>query len=310
MSLTVTVIKSDEQFHALRAPVIGASEAAALVGQHEFLTYWGLWARKSKKLPPVADNGAMERGRRLEPVAVAMLRDRYPAWNVDDTRVHYADHEYCIGATPDAIAHDPERGLGTIQIKSVAPSIFRQKWRGDSDETKVPIWIAIQALMEAHLVGAKWAAVAALVVDHEIELHLIEIPLHPGLVDTIKTEALTFWRAVLAGREPDPDYRRDSELIRAMLAKDDGSEVDLSTDNELPELLDRREAALTTAREAKDEADAINARLLHMLGNASFGRFGGGYISAKTVNRSAYQVKATSYRVLRVVREAQPGQRA
>ena len=178
--------------------VVGASEAGALLGVHDYLSYYGLWARKSGKLPPVEDNGAMERGRRLEPVAVEMIRDRFPYWNVTVPHEHYADHEFGIGATPDLLAHD-DRGDGMIQIKSVAPRVFRKAWRGESDIVVPPTWIAIQALMEAELTGAKWAMVAALVVDHEIDLHMTEVPMHPGIVETVKSEALKFWQVVICG---------------------------------------------------------------------------------------------------------------
>ena len=112
--------------------------------------------------------------------------------------------------------------------------MFRKSWRGDSDGIRLPLWIAIQALMEAELTGAKWAAVAPLVVEYGIECPMIEIPLHPKVVETIKTEALAFWQRVLAAEEPEPDFRRDHELIRKALAAEDGSEIDLSQWNELP----------------------------------------------------------------------------
>jgi hypothetical protein len=304
MTVILTPIESDAQWHVLRGQVVGASEAAALVGVHEYLTYYGLWARKSKKLPAEADNAAMERGRRLEAVAVDVIRDRFPELNVTVPRDHYADHEFGLGATPDLLAHDG-RGNGLIQIKSVAPAIFRHNWRGDSDAVTPPIWIVIQALIEAYLVDAKWAAVAALVIDHEIDLHLIEVPLHAGIVEQIKGESLKFWEAVIAGREPDPDYKRDGELIRSVLKQDDGSEIDLSFDNELPATLAMRDAAIAEAKRCEEEVKTINAQLLHRLGSASIGRFNGGYISAKTVKRGPYEVKATSYRQLRVVRREQ-----
>jgi predicted phage-related endonuclease len=302
MSVTHVPIENDVQWHALRAHVIGASEAAALVGVHEYLTYYGLWARKSGRLPAEDDNGAMERGRLLEPVAVEVIRKRYPDINVMVPREHYADHEFCIGATPDLLAHDA-RGDGVIQIKSVAPRIFRTTWRGESDAVQPPTWIVIQALIEAHLTGAKWAAVAAMVVDHEIDLHLIEIPLHKGIVEQIKTEALKFWELVLSGREPDPDFKRDSEIVRALARQDDGTEIDLSSDNELPGLLAMRETMSAEQKRCEDEVKTINAQLLHRLGSAAIGRFNGGYISAKTIKRASYEVKATQYRQLRVVRD-------
>src|SRR5580765_4128449 len=134
---------------------------------------------------------------------------------------------------------------------------------------------------------------------------MIDVPMHPGIIENIKTEALKFWQLVESGREPDPDYKRDGELIRALLRKDDGSEVDLSGINELPELLKQRETAMRLVKRFEGEAKAINAQLLHMLGSSSIGRFNDGYISAKTVNGAAYEAKATSYRQLRVVRKDQ-----
>jgi predicted phage-related endonuclease len=303
MSITVTAIHSDDQWHALRRQVVGASEAGALVGEHEYLTYWGLWAKKSGKLADTPDNSAMERGRRLEPVAVQMIRDRNPSWDVTAERVHYSDHEFGIGATPDCIVDDPERGRGVIQIKSVAPQVFRQSWRGDSDAVKPPVWIAIQALVEAELTGAKWAAVAPLVVDYGIDLPLIEVPLHAGIIDTIKSEALAFWRQVHEGREPEPDYRRDAALIRAALGADDGSEIDLSQDTEVMLLLSARDSLMDRMKQDEKDKSEIDGRLVHRMGNAARARFNGGYISLKTVNKAAYQVKATSYRQLRVVRD-------
>ena len=310
MSITSTSISDDAQWHDLRKQVIGASEAAALVGEHPYLSYWGLWARKRGMLPPPDDNGAMERGRRLEPVAVAMIRDRYPEFDIIvpapvliPPRMHYADAEFGIGATPDMVVEDKQRGQGVIQIKSVAPGEFRKTWRGESDAVQVPVWIAIQALMEAHLTGSQWAAVAPLVVDYGIECPLIEVPLHAGILETIKAEALQFWRRVLQGREPDPDYRRDGALIRAVLGADDGSEIDLSGDDDLPALVDLREVLMARIRQDEKDKKAIDARIEHRMGNAAVARFKGGLITFKTVNRAAHEVKASTYRQLRVIRD-------
>jgi hypothetical protein len=307
MAVIITPIENNQQWKALRKQCIGASEAAALRGLHPYLTHYGLWGRKSGRLPQDDEgNGAMERGRDLEELAIKKISQRYPQWNVRAPREHYADHTFGLGATPDCFAHDPERGDGTIQIKSVQPHIFRRDWRGDSDAVMPPLHIVIQVLQEAWLTSASWAMIAALVIDYEIELHMIEVPHpHPGIIETLQTDALEFWQLVLSGREPDPDFRRDGELIRAMLKQDDGSEIDLSGENDLPELLDRRDEALRQEKAFEAEAKAINAELLHKLGHARIGRFEGGYISAKTINKPAHEVKPSSYRMLRVVRNKQ-----
>ena len=79
MGITCTPIENPKQWHALRRGVVGASEAGALCGVHEYQTYYGLWARKAGKIPDAEDNPAMERGRRLEKVAVEMIRERFPS---------------------------------------------------------------------------------------------------------------------------------------------------------------------------------------------------------------------------------------
>ena len=185
----------------------------------EYLTYWGLWARKSGKLPPVEDNDAMERGRRLEPVAVDMIRDRYPTWDVVvPPREHYADHEFGIGATPDLIVHDPERGQGVIQIKSLRHPFFGSTWRGESDAVKVPDLDCdpgadggrpdgIEMGGGGGAGGRSWNYTCISTIFPCIRI-----------VETIKTEALAFWQLVLSGAEPDPDYqpRRRADPRRAV----------------------------------------------------------------------------------------------
>jgi hypothetical protein len=301
MTIIRTDIQSDAHWHALRRAVVGASEAPALCGVHEYLTYYQLWGRKTGRLPVIDDNAAMQRGRMLEPIAVALIREEYPEWNATPPRAHYADQDTGLGCTPDLLATDPERGPGSIQIKSVAPRIFRHSWHGDSDAVDPPIWIVMQAITEAYLTGSAWAAVAALVIDHDIQLHMVDVPMHAGIITKVQAEAIAFWRMVTEGREPDPDYRRDGEVLRTLLQQDDGTEIDLSAHNELPELIAMREDELAQAKLHKENADALNTQLLHMLGAASLGRFNGGFIAAKTVHRKGYEVKPSTYRQLRVV---------
>ena len=136
-----------------------------------------------------------------------------------------------LGATPDLLALSPTHGLGTIQIKSVSPWAFKNRWNNGGDVTP-PDWIEAQVLTEAHLVGAQWAAVAALVIEDGIDLHLVDVPIDTDKIAAIRDRVALFWRAVETGRPPDPDYGRDGRLLAKLYAQDDGTEVDLSGDNE------------------------------------------------------------------------------
>ncbi len=70
---------------------------------------------------------------------------------------------------------------------------------------------------------------------------------------------------------------------------------------DLCELVDRHQEFSAQASAAKKELKAINARLVLEMGDAEAGRLPDGRIvTARTVNRGAHEVKATSFRQIRV----------
>lgn len=303
MPVTRTPITDEAQWQAMRAKNVGASEAPALLGVHDYLSAFELWARKTGRLTEVSDTAPMRRGRKLEPVAIEMIAEDFTGWKIERPGAYFSDDLLRLGATPDLFAHD-ERGLGVVQIKCVEPGVFRRTWF-ENDQLRPPLWIAVQAITEAHLTGAQWAACAALVVSYGIDLHVVDVPVHAGIIERVRDETAHFWHLVDTGREPQPDYGKDAALLRRLLAIDDGTEVDLSGDNELPEILERRLLASEACKQSEAIVKACDAMLLHRMGAAQVGRFSGGYISAKTVNRKGYEVKPTSYRQLRIVRKGE-----
>jgi len=294
-------IESREQWLSLRRQDVTASAAGALLGLHPYISAWSLWAEKTGLVSSDAPmNAAMERGLELEPIAIKRLQKLHPDWNITQPAAYYRDPEARLGATPDCLATDPERGLGVFQIKSVEPSAFRDHWHEDG-ELRVPLWIAIQTLIEAHLTGASWAAVAALVIGYGIDLHVIDVPIHPGIITRIKSETFAFWKMVEEGRQPAPDYGRDSAIIEQLYQPIPDEVLDLTGSNELPALLDEREALseirTTTERRLKE----IKGELIANLKDCVAGRVADGrIITAKRIHKKAYEVPATSYVDVRV----------
>jgi hypothetical protein len=285
---------------------ITASGAAALLGAHPFVTAYGLWAEKTDALP--ADNEmteAMERGIELEPIAVKRLAKLQPTWRVEQPNTYYRDPGARLGATPDCFAHDPARdGFGVVQVKSVEPSVFRRTWRSHDGNIEPPLWIVCQAIIEAHLTGASWVAVAALVISYGIELHVVEVPLHAGIIERIKSETAAFWQMVESGQRPEPDWKRDSRLLEA-LYNPTGEVVDLTTLNHLPELADEKERLSAQNRVNDLRLKEIKNEFLARLGDASAARIADGrLIMARRVAREAYSVKASSYVQVQVKKEA------
>lgn len=300
--------KSRDAWLAARRPNIGASVAGALLGVHSYTTFFEQWALKSGRIEAdPEETAAMRRGRHLEPVAIELLREENPLWKVIANPMpggtYFVDRAARLSATPDAFVIDPDRaGYGVVQIKSVEGRIFREGWRDpESGGVVPPLWIGVQAILDAHLSGASWAAIGALVVGAGLDLHIVPVPIHPGVVARVYEAAARFWPMVEAGHAPDPDFARDGEALAAMFGQDDGTTADMGGDNELPELVDEHER-LTAEKSAADRRlKEIKAAFLSKLGNAAAGRLADGrLITAKTIHRDAYQVAPASYRSIRI----------
>lgn len=292
----------------LREKDVTASTAGALFGVHEYQSAYGLYCLKAGIITEDAEETPpMRRGRLLEPVALQLVAEDRPTWKVERGTHYYRDPVHRIGATPDAFAIDPERpGFGVLQIKTVEPGVFRKKWRGEDDfgQVEPPLWIAIQAIVEASLTGASWAAVIPMRVGFGLDHDVIDIPMRPGIMERLRGEVAEFWRRIEAGTPPDPDYGRDAGLIAKLYGEDDGSTISLHGSNRIVELLSARETLKMREADgsaAEKERKAVDAEIISLLGPATRGMLADGrYVEAKTTRRGAYQVKESSYRSVKV----------
>lgn len=295
---------------ARRTKDVTASAAGALLGAHTYLTPYSLWCLKSGHIAEdPEETPAMVRGRLLEPVAIALLREMYPAWTITTPHAYWRDPAVRLGCTPDALAQDPLRkGFGVLQIKSVEPSIFRRKWRTEDGAVEPPIWIAVQALIEAHLTGASWAAVAVLRVGFGLDIDVIDIPLHAGLLTRIEAEVAAFWRGVESGQPPAADYSRDGDVIAALYPPEqDLPPIDLSADNRLPDIIAEREELMARARVDEARKKEIDAEITDKLAGHSVGVLADGTKILRTMQTRNYKARdacTVSFPQIRIKRNA------
>lgn len=298
---------SRETWLKLRKRDATASAIGCLIAPHDFMTPYQYWADRSGfDVARSVNTEAVERGNDLEPVVIKRVQRAFPKWEIWNPGVYLRDASARVGATPDAWVICPERGRGIVQIKTTVDSVFRDKWKADG-EVAPPTWIAIQALLEAHLSGAEWACVAVMVLSgygSGLDVHVIDVPRSEALIRKIYAAAADFWARVESGTPPDADYGRDADVIRAIYAADDGSEVDLTGNNRIIELIDHRDAlrdTITAGAAADKQRKTIDTEIIDLMGAAARARLADGrIIEAKTVNRGAYQVAATSYRTVKI----------
>jgi predicted phage-related endonuclease len=285
----------------MRERDVTASAAGALVGEHDYETEYGLWAKKSGKAEPEAETKRMWLGTRREPIMAELIALEKPDWQLlYPVGAYYRDPKVRLGCTPDLFAIDPARpGFGNVQIKTTDTFIFKQKWK-DGDTVVPPYGVGIQALIEATLTGASWSAVAV-GVGYDADLYIEDVPLHPKMMTHLGAKSLEFWRRVEENDPPPVNPERDADTIKALYANaDEGATIDLSGDNRIMEIIAQRDAL--KAREADGSAavktrKAIDAEIILKLGDAAYGRLGDGrLICAKTIRTKGYTVEPSSYR--------------
>lgn len=311
MAIETITVGSRADWLELRRKDVTASAAAALFNAHPYVSALSLHALKAGlTTEDPEETGPMRRGRLLEPVAVQLLREERPGWKVihnsGPKQRYVRDPGLRIGCTPDVFVTDEQGRRGIVQIKTVEPRVFREKWRGGSSsgEIEVPLWIVIQAIVEAKLTKAEFACVAPMVVSHGVDMQLLDIPLHAGLWSKLVVKVGEFWKGVAEKRPPQANYEMDGALIASLYGQDDKSVVDLSRDNRIMEILAEREllkAREKDGNEAEKRRKILDTEIIEKMGHAAVADLGNGVtISAPTTHRNGYEVKPSQYRTVKV----------
>lgn len=105
---------------ALRESGIGGSEVGTICGLNRWESPFTLWAKKTGKIPrEIADNEAMEWGRRLESTILDKFQDEHPELTLirDVGTWHHKDRPWQI-ANPDALFEDQDGNLGVVEVKT------------------------------------------------------------------------------------------------------------------------------------------------------------------------------------------------
>ena len=290
-----------DEWLRLRQPDVTASEIGCLVdSEHPWITPLKLWNIKTGRLvPDNLDSPVKRRGRKLELVGAEETAERLPGAKIEHNtaNTYWRDSELRIGCTPDLIVHDPERGLGVVELKNPGVGVYAKKW----ENGEPPLSYALQTLVAGKLVGAEWAAIGVLRVnDFTYDFDLVPIPLANGAWTALTNAVKEFWHCVESNIAPEPNYSRDLAVISSMYPMDDGTTIDLSHDNELIHALVERERVKEMIKAAQDNCDAYDALIKHKAGVHELIIAGDYRVVLKTQQISGYTVKPRIQRSLRI----------
>jgi hypothetical protein len=296
---------------AARKQDVTASVAGCLIDshlpvgeRHPYMTPYELWAEKAGKLPTEDDdNPVFRRGRLFEAVAIEMLREDRPDWTVTYSRdnAYFRDPDRRLGATPDAFAERPENfGTGVVQVKTVFEDAFKKSWLYPDGTIRLPLWIAVQATIEAQMTGAEWACCALFVYGRGIELHVVDVPIMPRLKDRLREAVREFWQVFDSGETPPIDWKRDGAVVLEVFKQSLPDRRDMSGDAGFDDLVARYVAARDQAGAAQADADLLRPQIVFALGNSELAISSNFEISARASYRPPSVIKGGWARPLRI----------
>jgi predicted phage-related endonuclease len=297
------------QWLGLRAHDVTASDVPAVCGEGLYGSAAKVWAEKRGLIPPAEMTEAMKRGRWGEAAVFEALADEHTDWELRRAKVYLRDPSARLGATPDGVALVPGRdGVVIVQAKVIIESVFKRDWLVDgetdvqSGEATPPLAYQLQTLTEMMLSDATCGVLAVLVVGYTWTLRTFWIERHPDAEQMIRSKVAAFWANYLdAGVPPPIDPERDEGLVRMLYPRDDGTEIDLRGDNAMPGLVDARADIKARIKLDEDHLETVECDIKGKLGSHTYGRLADGrVVSWKLQDRKGYEVKAISFRVLRV----------
>ena len=295
-----------------RLDVTASAGVPALFHVHPYVTPLRVYMEKRGVDFDQSDNPAMQRGRWLEPSVARAVCDQRPEWLVEPAGIYLRDAKRRLGTTPDFFIRGDTRGLGVLQVKSVAPSVFEDKWFGGD---AVPRWIEIQNATEVMLAEAFFGlpcfgVIAALTVEpFNMRCAVFEQKRDYELEAEILKRVAAFWTDVGLGREPTPDFEKDREVIEALHPSEQpGKTRDFGHSNIVRELLDKRAGIKSRMALDKAECDVIETEIRYLLGDAEYASgLPGWRITYRVEQRKGYTVEPSSSRVLRINKRNEEG---
>lgn len=258
---------STEEWLKLRTRDITSTEVSALFGLSPYLTPFELWHRKKAGLVvEIEPNERMKWGTRLQDsIAAGIAEDQ--KWSVRRRMEYERLPELRLGSSFDFTILGGKDADGLLEVKNVDPLALRDGWIESDDELEAPPHIEMQVQNELLVSGLSYAYIGALVGGNRVVL--IRREPAPSVIQSIVTRSEEFWRSIKAGKEPKPDFSRDSAFIAKLYQEvKQGKVVNVAEDEEVAALAAEYEKHKKARDEHEKAREEVKARLFIKLPDA------------------------------------------
>lgn len=265
MHIETLIFDNEQDWLSARVRDVTSTEVAALFGLSKYATLYELWHRKrNQEQLSLTDNDDMKLGRYLQDGIAKFYGEKY-GWKVRPMAgVYKRIPDLRLAASYDFEVNCPERGLGILEIKKVRYNIYKTEWLEGEATSDIELQSQTQMLVGNY----QWCAIAPLVGGNASELLYRKPDLE--LQESIKAEVANFWQTVDNNAEPLPVMPDDADyIIKQHKVVNDKLEVDLSTNNQLQELITRYRVAGEAKRDAEQAMKVVKAEILPLIGAAA-----------------------------------------
>lgn len=216
-------VRTRAQWLEDRRSGVGASEAAAALGESPFKSPWELYLEKTGAIEPpdlsdklyVRLGQVMERG--VGEIYADMSGRRVEFWPQTEM-IRHPDRSWML-CTPDATQFDDSRGPGILSIKTTDER-FLKEWERDG----IPLHYQIQAQDELSIRNLPWGTVA--VAFGRRTLKWYDFDRNQRFIEVLETRIDQFWRMVETQTPPPIDWtERCSKALQALHPQDNGQTI-------------------------------------------------------------------------------------
>ncbi len=295
--MTLINCENREEWLKERKNGIGASDAAAILGENPWCSPMAVYADKIGAGTNETSE-RMELGKKLEPFIAERFTEitGFGTQNLGDfTMFAYPKYPF-LRATLDRVIPDPEfrGGFRILEIKTTNPMNLPE-W-----ENGPPVYYQIQVQHQFMVTGINSGYICCMFGTEHVEVYPVER--ENEFISILLEKEIEFWNRVQRREPPPPDASEScAKALKSLHPKDNGNTVILG--DEFGAIIEGLRTANAQKKVIEKVIDGYKNQLMAAIGDNTFGVVPGiGRISWAHQTRKAYTVAESESRVLREVK--------
>jgi predicted phage-related endonuclease len=187
---------------------------------------------------------------------------------------------------------------GLLEIKNVDKFVFLDEWTKKEDSSyEAPLHIEIQVQCQLAVSGRKFCYIVALVGGNEAVV--IRRDRDEAVIQAIIEKTKWFWKTIEEGKEPEPDFKKDAEIIGRLYGFAEPDKVIEAGDN-ITTLAREYKSISDQIKPLEEKKEALKAQMLMAIQDAEKCLGEGFTISAGMIGECPISYVRKAYRTFKL----------